>query len=92
MTRRADPAMSTVLVETPSRQDKNGVSLHNTPSLTGTKFHIQQRDNSSTVGVLSIDRVSETTPDVEKTMAPEILEFQPSAQRRMIQVRSRNRM
>lgn len=80
MSRRADPAMSTVLVETPLRRDKNGISLHNTPSLTGTKFHIQQRDNRATVGVFSIDRVSEISPDVEKTMAPEILEFQPSTQ------------
>lgn len=80
MSRRPDPAISTVLVGTPSRQDKNGVSLYNTPSLTGTKFHIQQRDNGARMEVLSIDRVSETSPDVEKTMAPEILEFQPSAQ------------
>lgn len=80
MSRRPDPAISTVLVRTPSRQDKNGVSLYNTPCLTGTKFHIRQRDNGARVEVLSIDRVSETSPDVAKTMAPEILEFQPSAQ------------
>ena len=69
------------MVGTPLRQDQHGVGLHNPSCLTATKFYCATRGWWSQGQVLSIDRISDTDPDVDKTMSSETLECHPPVQR-----------